>query len=280
MINEAPNGPAKLQERDTRVESEYEYGSRVGFWRLFRMFNKHDIKFTLYAVGQALECNPAAGKRSVEMGHDIASHAYRWIDYQGMPPEEEKVYIKKAIESIQDICGAPPKGWFYGRMSPRSVPLVWEVHNEMGIPLVWMSDSYADEVPYWIDIPAEKNESNPKGLLMVPYSYDCNDYKFNMDTGFAGPSDFYEQIKNTCMLRLFVMRMRELLIDAIVDVLYEEGCDGSPKMMTVALHCRCVGKPARFAALKKFVEYIKEKDDVWIATVCNDSPFTQRFCPS
>ncbi|KAF2105030.1 polysaccharide deacetylase [Rhizodiscina lignyota] len=248
MINETPGVAPKLQERDVRIESEYEYGSRVGFWRLFRMFNKHDIKFTLYAVGQALECNPAAGKRSAEEGHDIASHAYRWIDYHSVPVEEEKALIRKAVETIRDICGAPPKGWFYGRLSPRSIPLLWEVYQEMGIPLVWMSDSYADEVPYWIDMPAEKDEPNPKGLLMVPYSYDCNDFKFNLDTGFSGPSDFYEQIKNT------------------FDILYEEGRDGSPKMMTVALHCRCIGKPGRFAVLKKFVEYIKGKEDVWIAT--------------
>lgn len=202
LINEAPGGPPKLQERDIRVESDYEYGSRVGYWRLFRLFNKHDIKFTMYAVGQAIEANPAAAQRAKECGHDIASHAYRWIDYHDMPAEQEKEYIRKGIESIIKVCGEPPKGWYYGRLSPRSLTLVWEVYKEMGIPLVWMSDSYADEVPYWIDIPAEKEEKDPKGLLLIPYSYDCNDYKFNMSSGFGGASDFYEHLKNTCKNRV------------------------------------------------------------------------------
>lgn len=118
----------------------------------------------------------------------------------------------------------------------------------MGLPLLWESDSYSDDVPFWVDVPAEKNSDNPKGMLMIPYSYDCNDYKFNIPTGFGGPMDFYDHVKGA------------------FDVLYEEGLEGSPKMMTVGLHCRCIGKPARFAALKKFVEYIAAKEGVWVAT--------------
>lgn len=132
------------------IESEYDYGSRSGVWRLFRLFNKYNYKYTLYAVGKAIEDNPAVGLSSVKNGHDVASHAYRWIDYADMPPEKEKAYIKKEIETITKICGEPPKGWYYGRLSSRSHALVWEVYKEMGIPLLWESDSYADDLPYWI----------------------------------------------------------------------------------------------------------------------------------
>lgn len=138
---------------------------------MFRLFNKFNYKYTLYAVGKAIEDNPAVGLSSVKNGHDVASHAYRWIDYANMPPEQEKAYIKKEIETIAKICGEPPKGWYYGRLSSRSQTLVWEVYKEMGVPLLWDSDSYADDLPYWVDVPAEKNEKDPKGMLMIPYSY-------------------------------------------------------------------------------------------------------------
>lgn len=208
------------------------------------------MKYTLYAVGQALEANPAVAVSSVQNGHDVASHAYRWIDYHDMPPEQEKALIHKEIETVEKLTGSPPKGWYYGRLSPRSHALVFDVYKERGIPLVWNSDSYADDVPYWIDVPAEKDlpDSEAKGMLMVPYSYDCNDYKFHIASGFSQPDGFYEHVKNA------------------FDILYEEGVEGSPKMMTIGLHCRIIGKPGRIAALRKFVEYIDNKPDVWVAT--------------
>jgi peptidoglycan/xylan/chitin deacetylase (PgdA/CDA1 family) len=135
------------------------------------LFNKYNYKYTLYAVGKAIEDNPAVGISSVKNGHDVASHAYRWIDYADMPPEQEKAYIKKEIETIAKICGEPPKGWYYGRLSSRSHALVWDVYKEMGIPLLWEADSYADDLPYWIDVPAEKDAEKPEGMLMIPYSY-------------------------------------------------------------------------------------------------------------
>lgn len=139
--------PVHIGERAVNIESEYEYGSRSGVWRLLRLFNKHNMKFTLYAVGSALEKNPEVGVSCVKNGHDVASHAYRWIDYHSIPAEEEKALIKKNIECITEICGQPPKGWYYGRLSPRSRALVWDVYHEMGLPLVWESDAYADDVP-------------------------------------------------------------------------------------------------------------------------------------
>jgi len=164
-----------------------------------------------------------------------------------MPPEREKEYIRKAITTIRDICGEAPRGWYCGRLSPRSRALVWDMYKEMDLPLLWESDSYADDLPYWVDVPAEKDDPNPQGMLMIPYSYYCNDYKFNVPTGFGAPMD-YDHVRGA------------------FDVLYEEGEAGMPKMMTVGLHCRCIGKPARFAALKRFAEYIAAKEGVWVAT--------------
>lgn len=245
---EAPGAPPHVGERAINIESEYDYGARAGVWRLFRLFEKHQFKYTLYAVGRALEQNPAVARYSVAHGHDIASHAYRWIDYHAVSAEQEKVYIRQGIEAIKATSGVYPKGWYYGRLSPRSHALVWDVFQEMGLPLLWESDSYADDVPYWVDVPAEKDSPSPQGMLMVPYSYDCNDYKFYVNTGFSAPMDFYDHIRGA------------------FDVLYQEGCDGMPKMMTIGLHCRAAGKPARFAALQKFVEYIAAKEGVWVAT--------------
>ncbi|KAH7321674.1 hypothetical protein BKA65DRAFT_482121 [Rhexocercosporidium sp. MPI-PUGE-AT-0058] len=152
-----------------------------------------------------------------------------------MSVEQEKAYIKKEIETIAKIYGSLQR-------------VVWKVYKEMGIPLPWEADSYADDLPYWVDVPAEKDEEKPEGMLMIPYSYDCNDYKFNVPTGFGSPTHFYDHVKNA------------------FDTLYEERDEGSPKMMTIALHCRCIGKPGRFMALKRIVEYIASKENVWVAT--------------
>jgi peptidoglycan/xylan/chitin deacetylase (PgdA/CDA1 family) len=206
------------------------------------------MKFTLYAVAQALERYPEVATRCVQEGHDVASHGYRWVDHHDWSIDREKEYIRKGMMSLKSLTGYAPKGWYYGRPSPRSRTLIPQVYQEMGEELVWASDTYADDVPYWIDLPTERNESNPMGCLMIPYSYDCNDFKFHTVTGFSDPGGFYTHLKNA------------------FDVLYAEGEDGEPKMMTVGLHCRIVGRPGRFKALKDFVEYIAQKDNVWIAT--------------
>ncbi|KIW01553.1 uncharacterized protein PV09_07030 [Verruconis gallopava] len=245
-LKENPTAPAKINSRHLPGESEFEYGSRVGFWRIFRLFNKHGMKFTLYAVSQAVEANVAVVKRCVEEGHDIASHAYRWLDYHDFPVEKEREYIKTAILSLKRLSGYAPKGWYYGRPSPQSKTLVREVYDELGEELLWYSDSYADDLPYWTDVPTKHGV---KGQLIVPYSYDCNDFKFfTPGSNFSDPSSFLDHVK-----RAF-------------NVLYEEGVEGSPKMMTIGLHCRIIGRPARFDALREFVEYITAKDGVWVAT--------------
>lgn len=175
--------------------------------------------------------------------------AYRWIDYHNLSVEQEKELIRKALTSLKSLSGYVPRGWYYGRPSPRSRTLVPQVYEELGEELLWASDTYADDVPYWIDLPAEKEVPNPKGCLMVPYSYDCNDFKFLVpNVGFRDPQGFYDHIKNA------------------FDVLYEEGGEGMPKMMTIGLHCRIIGRPGRFKVLQDFVDYISKKEGVWVAT--------------
>lgn len=239
----------KINERDYSGESEFEYGSRRGWWRIFKLFNDHKMKFTLYAVGSAVEEQPEVVTRCVEEGHDVASHAYRWIDHGNLSVEAEKQHIRDGISALKNLTGYAPKGWYYGRPSPQSRALIPLIYEEMGEELLWASDTYADDIPYWTDLPQERDSETPKGCLMVPYSYDCNDFKFHTQgTGFRSPGGFYEHIKNA------------------FDVLYEEGEDGSPKMMTIGLHCRIIGRPGRFKALQDFVKYIAAKDGVWVAT--------------
>ncbi|KAK0391823.1 hypothetical protein NLU13_1322 [Sarocladium strictum] len=216
-LRENPAGPPRINERNYNVESEYEYGSRAGIWRLFRLLKKYGIKYTRYAVAQAVEQQPEVVRRSVEEGHDVASHV-----------EKGKDFIRRAITSLKSLSGYAPKGWYYGRKSPQSRVLVPQAYKEMGEELIWCSDTYADDVPYWLDLPYEKDLADPRGLLMVPYSH----------------------LKNA------------------FDVLCEEGEEGMPKMMTIGLHWRMlsIDRSGRIGALRDFVDYIIKKDSVWVAT--------------
>ncbi|KAH8817047.1 chitin deacetylase 1 [Xylogone sp. PMI_703] len=241
--------PKRVGSRDPKIESDYDYGSRVGVWRLLNIFEKYGVKVTLYAVGQALEMNPAVAKAFVSGGHEVASHGYRWVPYHNMTPEEEKQYIVRQMHSLKATCGIYPTGWFIGRCSPHTKTLIHEAHEELDAPLLYSSDAFADDLPYWTDVPSEKDSLDPKGMLLIPYSYDNNDLKFQVSSGSWGSaSAFQEYLQNA------------------FDVLYAEGQDGSPKMMSIGLHCRVSGKPGRFAAVEKFLKYILQKEDVWITT--------------
>ncbi|OAL24980.1 hypothetical protein AYO20_10583 [Fonsecaea nubica] len=253
---EKAGGPAFVNARQPNVESEYAYGARAGIWRLLRIFAEHSHPFTLLAVGQALEMNPSVAKACVGAGHEIAGHGYRWIDCRDMSPEEEKDKVKRAIKAIQSTAGVDPAGWYVGRISPNSVGVVWEAFAEMGLQLKWQSDFYADDVPVWTDLPPELAKvqeelgrqgggDKPKeGLLHVPYSYDCNDMKFHFAADGFGGASFYQY-----------------LVDAF-DMLYEEG----GKMMSIGIHARIVGKPARARQFQRFLSYIASKPDVWVCT--------------
>ncbi|KAK9467090.1 hypothetical protein V1512DRAFT_224298 [Lipomyces arxii] len=233
-----------MGKRSYDCESDFEYGSRAGVWRLLRLFKKHNYKFTTFAVGKAFELLPEVPAAIARDGHEIASHCYRWKDYSKLSPEEEKALIIKNMESLKATTGSYPKGWYYARLSQHSRRLVYDVHQELGAPLLWMADAYADDLPYWMPVPRTTD-----AMLMIPYSYDCNDARFHMPTGWSSTDDFYTHLQYA------------------FDTLYEEGCElGTTKMMTVALHTRVVGKPGRFQALVKFMEYIKQKEGVLVAT--------------
>ncbi|KAJ3325671.1 hypothetical protein HDV06_003441 [Boothiomyces sp. JEL0866] len=242
FLNETPGGQSRVGIRDINMETQYEYGSRAGVWRILRIFDKFKYKFTCYAVGLAVEKNPAAIAEMENKGHEIASHNYKWIDYQGLTKEQEREYIRKTIAAIQAAApsGKAPRGWYTGRISENSRRIVWDEYKKQGLDLLYECDAYNDDLPYWVNMEGE-------GHLIIPYTLDQNDMKFCVPPGFGGPDAFYQYLKNT------------------FDILYEEG-DESPKMMSIGLHCRLVGKPGRAAALVKFLEYISGFPDVWVAT--------------
>ncbi|KAJ3203987.1 hypothetical protein HDU83_005430 [Entophlyctis luteolus] len=235
FLNETPGGTPRT-ERDMNIisESQYEYGSRVGVWRILRLFKEKQWKFTCYAVGKAVELCPEPIKAMVADGHEIASHHYRWVDYATLTEEQERHHVHASIAAIKAASGKAPVGWYTGRISPRSRQIVFEEYEKMGLELLYDSDAYNDELPYYLDV-STISKPNAKHLV-IPYTLDANDMKFCVPPGFSSPDGFYTYLKNT------------------FDILYEEGRT-QPKFMNVGLHCRLVGKPGRAAALKQFMDY-------------------------
>ena len=219
--------------RHINMESIYEYGSRAGFWRLHRLFAQRSMPVTVYAVAMALARNPAAGKAMVDAGWEVASHGYRWIDYQYVGAEVEREHIHKAIAIHTDVIGSRPLGFYQGRTSPNTRRLVVE---EGGF--VYDADSYADDLPYW-------THDYGKPHLIVPYTLDNNDMRFASAQGFNSGDQFFAYLRDA------------------FDVLYSEGMT-SPRMMSVGLHCRLAGRPGRTAALARFLDYVQSHDRVWV----------------
>ncbi len=232
FLHEVVGAPPTTGRRNLNTESMFEYGSRAGFWRIHRIFTSHGLPLTVYAVGQALERNPEAGRAMVEAGWEVASHGYRWIDYIEMPEDEEREHIRLAIEAIEKVCGQPPVGWYTGRISDNTRRLVVERGG-----FLYDSDSYADELPYWLQVEG-------KDHLVIPYTLDINDMKFMSMNGFVTSGEFLEY-----------------LVDSF-ETLYADG----GRMMNVGLHCRIVGRPGRAPALDKFLAHVKAKPDVWVTT--------------
>lgn len=236
FLHEVPGGIPREKMRDEQVESVYDYGSRAGLWRILRLFKERGIPFTSWAVGMAVARYPEAALAMHEQGHEVASHGWRWFDYSRIPLATERAHMKLAIEAIRQATGVAPQGWYTGRLSSNTLKLVAEEKS-----LVYASDSYDDDLPYWTA------NAGKKPLLMLPYTFDNNDMKFGQLHGFATGAEFESHVKDA------------------FDVLYREGSEGSPKMMTIALHCRLIGRPGRAAALARLMDYIQKHDKVWIA---------------
>ncbi|MCB1502460.1 MAG: allantoinase PuuE [Bauldia sp.] len=220
--------------RHMNMESIYEYGSRAGFWRLWRMFTSRSIPVTVYGVATALARNPEAVAAMKEADWEIASHGLKWIDYRDYSKAAEREHMDEAIRIHTEVTGARPVGWYTGRSSIHSIDLAAE---EGGF--LYCSDTYADDLPYWIRAP-----HGP--FLIIPYTLDANDMRFATPQGFNAGDQFLSY-----------------LTDAF-DTLYAEGEAGSPKMMSVGLHCRLVGRPGRAAALARFLDYVASKERVWL----------------
>ncbi|WP_396929912.1 allantoinase PuuE [Mycolicibacterium sp.] len=222
-------------DRHMSMESLYEYGSRAGLWRLLRLFERRTIPLTIFAVAVAMQRNPEAVAAFGELGHEIACHGLRWTSYQRIPRDTERAHMAQAVQILRDLTGSAPLGWYTGRDSPRTRELVVE-HGGF----VYDSDSYADDLPYWVRV-------HGRSHLVVPYTLDTNDMRFASAAGFSNGEEFFAHLRDA------------------FDVLYAEGSAGSPKMLSVGLHCRLAGRPARTAALERFCDHVQSHDGVWIA---------------
>jgi putative urate catabolism protein len=233
LLTEFGFAASRLGQRYLPVESMYEYGSRVGFWRLHQFFTAREIPITVFGVAMALERNPDGVSAMREANWEIASHGYRWIDHHGMPEDEEREHIRRVVEIHERVVGSRPLGHFLGRRSENTVRLVAE---EGGF--VYSQDSYADELPYWV-------VESGRPLLLIPYTADVNDHRFTTSPGFDWGEPFFEYLRDA------------------FDVLYHEGAQ-APRAMAVGLHCRLVGRPGRFAALRRFVDHVQSHEGVWL----------------
>ncbi len=226
-------GAQPIKGRNLNMESIYEYGSRRGFWRIHDLFKQKKIPLTIFGVGMALERNKEICKAIKKSDYEVASHGWRWIDYQNVSKAKEKKHMKLAINSIKKIFGKRPLGWYTGRCSPNTLDLVIDDGG-----FLYCSDTYSDDLPYWI-------KKGNKKQLMIPYTLDNNDMRFATNQGFNSGDQFFSYLKDS------------------FDALYLEG-KNAPKMMSVGLHCRLIGRPGRIQSLKKFLNYVLGFKDVWI----------------
>jgi len=233
FLGEVVGTPALAGVRNVQMESIYEYGTRVGLWRLLRLFADRRIPISVFAVAMALERYPAAARAIVEAGHEIVSHGWRWIDYQSVEPAVEREHVRLAVETLARVTGSRPLGWYTGRLSPNTRRLVVE---EGGF--LYDADAYNDDLPYWV-------VEGGRPHLVVPYTLDNNDMKFGGYQGFNSGDQFFAYLRDA------------------FDTLYAEGAH-TPRMMSVGLHLRLVGRPGRFAALQRFLDHVQQHRDVWI----------------
>jgi len=235
-------GAQPFRARHMSMESLYEYGSRAGVWRLLRLFRERGVPLTVFGVAMALERHPAVVEACLRDGHEIASHGWRWISYQDVDEATEREHLARAVETIARLTGNPPAGWYTGRDSPNTRRLLVE-HGGF----VYDADSYADDLPYWTAVDCVRGRVPH---LVVPYTLDTNDMRFATPQGFNSGEQFYTYLRDA------------------FDTLYAEGDPAGldrPKMLSIGLHCRIAGRPARTAALARFLDYASSHDHVWFA---------------
>ena len=235
--------PAAYPARHMSMEGIYEYGSRAGVWRLLREFEQRGLPLTVFGVATALQRCPDVTAAFVELGHDIACHGLKWIHYQHVDEATERAHMAQAMQIIQDMTGSRPLGWYTGRDSPNTHRLVADFGG-----FEYDSDYYGDDLPFWMRV--QKSNGSDAHQLVVPYTLDCNDMRFALPQGFSHADPFFQYLKDS------------------FDVLYKEGDPAGldrPKMMSIGMHCRLLGKPGRMAALQRFLDHIAQHDHVWVA---------------
>jgi len=231
-------GAQCYQNRHMSMESVYEYGSRAGVWRILREFETRGLPLTVFGVAMALQRHPEVARTFIEQGHEIACHGLRWIHYQNTDEDTEREHMQEALAIIEQITGEMPSGWYTGRDSPNTRRLVVEQGG-----LLYDSDYYGDDLPFWTKVKTSDGEL--KDHLVVPYTLDTNDMRFATPQGFNSGEQFFQYLRDS------------------FDVLYAEG-EEAPKMLSVGMHCRLLGRPGRFAALQRFLDYIQGHERVWI----------------
>ncbi|MDB5751153.1 MAG: polysaccharide deacetylase family protein 5 [Ramlibacter sp.] len=237
FLSEMFNPPA-FPERHLSMEGIYEYGSRAGVWRLLREFERRGLPLTVFGVAMALERHPELARAFVELGHEIACHGLRWIHYQHVDEATEREHMRVALNNIENLTGARPLGWYTGRDSPNTRRLVADDAR-----LAYDSDYYGDDLPFWMKV--RKSDGSVVPHLVVPYTLDCNDMRFALPQGFSHAEPFFQYLRDS------------------FDVLYAEGGE-APKMLSIGMHCRLLGRPGRIIALQRFLDHIEKHDRVWI----------------
>ena len=235
FLSEMVSAVAYPGQRHMSMESLYEYGSRVGVWRLLDLFERRGLPLTIFAVAMALLRHPELARAFVQAGHEVASHGWRWIDYRNVPPEVEREHMRLAVQAITELTGRPPVGWYTGRTGENTLRLVAEEGR-----FLYCADSYADDLPHWQVVAGRPQ-------LMVPYTLDTNDMRFVQAQGFHTSEQFFTYLRDS------------------FDCLYAEG-QHTPRMLSVGLHCRLVGRPGRMAGLERFLDHIQAREGVWICT--------------
>ncbi len=254
--------PASFPARHMSMDGIYEYGSRQGVWRILREFEKRQLPLTVFGVATALQRSPDVTQAFMELGHEIACHGLKWIHYQNLPEDVERAHMLEAMQIMQKLMGKRPSGWYTGRDSPHTHRLVADFGG-----FAYDSDYYGDDLPFWMKV--RKTDGSDAHQLIVPYSLDCNDMRFSLPQGYAYADPFFQYLKDT------------------FDTLYEEGDPNvtqgglnQPKMMSIGMHCRLLGRPGRITALQRFLDHIAQFDKVWIAKRIDIAQHWAKFHPA